>query len=126
MENTLNILVVEDEVVTSIYIKTKLEKMGYHVVKTLTRGEDAIEAVEKLETHLVLMDINLAGVIDGIEAVKKIREKSDLPVIFITGYSDEKLVKKAMNLCPAGFLTKPLDYNELNRIITNSFQIQLQ
>lgn len=121
MINPVKILLVEDEVITSLYLKNRLEQMGCEVIKTVSRGEDAIEAIEGIGQCLILMDVNLGGKLNGIEAVQKIKEKSNLPVIFITGYSDELLIKKALNLNPLGFLTKPLDYNELQGIIENSF-----
>lgn len=119
MRDPVKILLVEDEVVTSIYLKMRLEKMGCSVIKTLTRGEDAVEAAVLIDAHLILMDINLAGALDGIEAARMIKEKFDLPVIFITGYSDNSIIENALSLDPLGFLLKPLDYGKLQSIIND-------
>lgn len=120
MSENIKIILVEDEVVTSLFLKMKLEQMGCIVVKILSKGEDAVEAIDKVDACLILMDINLAGSIDGIEAMKLIKEKIDLPFIFISGYSDDSIVEKAWSLGPIGFLTKPLNYMELQNIIQNS------
>lgn len=117
----LKVLLVEDEVVTSIYLKMELAKIGCEVINTLARGEDAVNAVELMETGLILMDINLAGSIDGIEAARIIREKTDLPVIFMTGYSDEFIEQKALSLSPLAYMVKPLNSHKLKRIIEDTF-----
>jgi len=117
----VKVLLVEDEVVTSIYLKMELTKIGCEVVNTLARGEDAIDAVDYIETGLILMDINLAGNIDGIEAARIIKEKMDMPIIFMTGYSDTFIQQRALSLNPLAFIVKPLNYLELKRIIENSF-----
>ena len=94
MTETIKIILVEDEVITSLFLKMKLEQMGFMVVKTLSKGEDAVKAIDETEACLILMDINLAGIIDGIEAMKLIKKKTDLPVIFISGYSDESIIEQ--------------------------------
>jgi len=121
MADNIKIILVEDEVITSLFLKMKLEQMGFSVVKTLSRGEDAVKAIDEIDACLILMDINLAGTIDGIEAMKLIKQKTNLPVIFISGYSDESIIKEAWSLDPIGFMTKPLNYIELQSIIQESF-----
>lgn len=83
------ILVVEDERITAEDIKRSLEKAGYNVPVIVSTGEDAVKFSEKYKPDLVLMDIVLEGNIDGIEAAETIRTKFDIPVIYLTAYSDK-------------------------------------
>ncbi|MGB7969905.1 MAG: response regulator [Methanobacterium sp.] len=115
------ILVVEDERITAEDIKKSLEKAGYKVPAIVSTGEDAIKFSEKYKPDLVLMDIVLEGKIDGIEAAEIIRTKFDIPVIYLTAYSDKSTVERAKTTHPSafilkepfGFLHKPFEENEL-------------
>jgi CheY-like chemotaxis protein len=115
------ILVVEDERITADDIKKSLEKAGYKVPAIVSTGEDAVKFSEKYKPDLVLMDIVLEGKIDGIEAAETIRTKFDIPVIYLTAYSDKSTVERAKTTHPSafilkepfGFLHKPFEENEL-------------
>lgn len=111
------IIVVEDEAITAMLVRTRLSEMGFTVLETCATGEDAVQAAETHAPDVVLMDINLAGEIDGIEAARLIGEKKAVPVIFVTGYSDTQYRDRARALNPAGFLVKPVDFPELEEII---------
>lgn len=107
------ILVVEDEIITAMDIKKNLLKLGYLVTSTETSGEAALAAVEKDRPDLIMMDIVLDGEIDGIEAAKVIRNKYDIPIVFLTAYGDEKTVERAKAALPYGYITKPFEPGEL-------------
>lgn len=121
----VNILIVEDERITATHTKKILEKFGYQVKELVDSGEEAINKVEELDVDLVLMDINLKGKMDGIEAAEIIRNRFGIPVIFISAYSDEKTIQRAKLTEPSGFivkediklLNKPFDKNELQTTI---------
>ena len=81
------ILVVEDEGITAQNIARKLERAGYTISAVVTSGEDAIETTKELHPDLVLMDIGLAGEMDGIAAAEQIRHEFDIPVIYLTAYT---------------------------------------
>jgi CheY-like chemotaxis protein len=102
------ILVVEDEAIVAMGIKQKLEDLGHHVVDTVYTGEDAVETALKTEPDLILMDIVLKGSMDGIEAAAKIRKQLDIPVIYLTAYSDEEVLERARMTEPYGYIIKPL------------------
>ena len=107
------ILIVEDEVLVARDIQARLGRMGYEVIGTAARGEDAIEqAVEGLP-DLILMDINLRGAMDGIEAAGQINEQLSIPVIFCTAYSNEETLQRAKVTSPFGYVLKPFDNREL-------------
>lgn len=101
-----NILVVEDERITAEDIKSGLEDSGYHVIDMVSSGNEAIESAEKHQPDLVLMDIKLKGKMDGIEAAGQIKQKFDIPVIYLTAYSDEYTVKRAKSTDHSGFILK--------------------
>ncbi|MDI6402521.1 response regulator [Balneolaceae bacterium ANBcel3] len=117
MSGELKILLVEDEVLTAILMKKKLEKSGYQVAKSVTTGEHAISAVKEMDMDIVLMDIRLAGEIDGIEAAEMIQNIRKTPIIFITGYDDTETKERAETLKPLAYLNKPVDFAALLSIL---------
>lgn len=119
------ILVVEDERITAEDIKSGLEFAGYTVPAIVSSGEDAIEKAGELKPDLVLMDIKLKGEMDGIEAAGQIRVRYDIPVIYLTAYSDETTVQRAKVTEPSGYILKertglikkPFEESELHTAI---------
>ncbi|MCB1647443.1 MAG: response regulator, partial [Pseudomonadales bacterium] len=107
------LLVVEDEVLVARDIKSRLTRMGYHVVDTASRGAEAVEKALALRPDLILMDINLRDDMDGVEAALKIRSEYDVPVIFCTAYSNEDTLERAKVSDPYGYVLKPFDNREL-------------
>jgi DNA-binding response OmpR family regulator len=113
------ILIVEDEVLFAMDLGQRLESRGYVLCETALRGRQAIEIAERERPDLVLMDVNLKGEITGIDVAKEIRLRFAIPVIFMTGYSDEATKKAAMFAQPAGFIDKPLDFEELLALLNS-------
>lgn len=116
------ILVVEDEIITAEHIKLALKNQGYQVVSLLIYGEEAINKVEDTEVDLVLMDINLKGEMDGVEAAEEIWNSHSIPVIFLTAYSDEKTLQRAKITETSvkksfGVLNKPFKEEDLHSLI---------
>ncbi|HIJ00269.1 MAG: two-component system, response regulator PdtaR [Candidatus Methanomethylophilaceae archaeon] len=111
------ILIVEDEVVVAMYIETLLVTFGYEVAGIVTNGKDAIDAVKNNGIALILMDINIEGDIDGIETVKRIKEFSDVPVIYVSAYIDKETIDRAAETKPASYLSKPFKNKDLKDII---------
>lgn len=108
------ILVVEDEVIVALDIQRRLNKLGYTVVGTEVRGEDAIEAAERERPDLILMDIKLKGEMDGITAATRIHETLSTPVIFLTAFSDRPSLERAKVTQPFGYVLKPFEERELS------------
>ena len=100
------ILVVEDERITAEDIKSGLESAGYLVPALVSSGKDAIEKAGELKPDLVLMDIKLKGKMDGIAAAGQIKQLYDIPVIYLTAYSDEYTVQRAKITEPSGYIIK--------------------
>ncbi|MGZ7116547.1 MAG: response regulator [Methanobacterium sp.] len=106
------IMVVEDEKITALDIKLQLESLGYDVVEIVSSGELAVQKACKIYPDLILMDIVLAGEMDGIKAAETLMEL-DIPIIYLTAYSDGETIKRAKNTSPYGYLVKPFDEREL-------------
>ena len=107
------LLVVEDEVLVARDIQARLQRMGYEVVGTVARGEDAVSTALAESPDLILMDINLKGEMDGIEAATQINEVRSVPVIYCTAYSNEEVLERAKITSPFGYVLKPFDNREL-------------
>lgn len=101
------ILIVEDESIVAKDIQHSLKKLGYEVLGVCSTGEDAILQAEKTKPSLVLMDIMLKGDISGIEAADHIRQKQNIPIIFLTAYADSSTLAKAKVTEPYGYIIKP-------------------
>ena len=108
-----SILIVEDESIIALDIRTNLESKGYQVAGQSDRGEDAIKKAGELHPDLILMDINLKGEIDGIVAATQIRIQYDLPVIFLTAFADQSTLERARQAQPYGYILKPFEEREL-------------
>ncbi|MBU4076514.1 MAG: response regulator [Euryarchaeota archaeon] len=107
------ILVVEDESIVAEHIRRSLQNMGYSVSSVASSGEKAIKEVEENVPDLVLMDIVLQGEMDGIETAKQIRSRFNIPVVYLTAYSDEKILERAKITEPFGYVIKPFNEREL-------------
>lgn len=107
------ILIVEDDAIIVFKLRFTLEELGYTVVDSADTGEGAIECALRSQPDLILMDIRLKGKMDGIEATEKIRAQMEVPVIFMTAYSDEDKIKRAKKSLPYGYLLKPVQDKEL-------------
>ncbi|PQV41872.1 response regulator [Methanohalophilus euhalobius] len=111
------ILVVEDENIVALGIKKMLKGMGFRVPSIAASGEEAIQKAEITFPDLVLMDIMLKGKIDGIKAAEKIYNTMDIPVVYLTAYSDEKMRQRAKKTKPYGYLIKPFEEKSLQNTI---------
>jgi PAS domain S-box-containing protein len=110
-------LIVEDEIVVALDIEERLKNIGYDVSGIVTSGGEAIEKLGRNSVDLVLMDIGLKGDIDGIETAKRIRDKSSVPVIYLTAYADEETLARAQVTEPFGYLLKPVNDKELHSTV---------
>ncbi|HHS14191.1 MAG TPA: response regulator [bacterium] len=121
MPQKIKILLVEDEAITALQLKDDLERMGYDVHKPLATGEAAVKAVKGGRFDLVMMDIRLAGRMDGIEAAMEIASSDDVPIVFMTGYRDEDMQVRTRAIRSAAYLVKPVSLDDIQRIIDGLF-----
>ena len=113
----VEILVVEDESIVALDIERRLKSLGYQVIGHVLSGEEAVVRADEERPDLVLMDIHLKGRMDGIEAAQKIRRLYDIPVIYITAYSDEATLERAKVTEPFGYILKPFQEREIHSAI---------
>lgn len=118
----VRVLVVEDERVIALDIQLCLETLGYEVVAMVAAGEAAIEQARALRPDVVLMDIHLEGEMDGIEAARQIWEELQIPIIYITGYSDQATVDRATSTDLFGYILKPIKERDLYIAIKTALQ----
>jgi diguanylate cyclase (GGDEF)-like protein/PAS domain S-box-containing protein len=112
-----NLMVIEDERIVARDLKVVLESLGYCVNAIADSGEMAIEKADELRPDLILMDIRLAGEIDGITAAQTILDRFDIPIIYLTAHSDEATLARAKFTHPLGYIVKPFEELELRPII---------
>ena len=109
-----SILIVEDEPIIAYELSEMLEDEGYTVYPVLEHAEDILRAFSKYQPDLVIMDINLKGYIDGIDAVRRLRLMNDeLPVIYITAFNTDSTRAQALKTKPKAYLTKPIHDGKL-------------
>jgi len=109
----LNILIVEDEFLVGADIEESLLSLGYNVQKCVPSGPAAIAEVERKLPDLILMDIRLKGEMTGIDASNIIREKHDVPIIYLTANADLGTIEQAKTSLPYGYITKPFTEKDL-------------
>ncbi len=107
------ILIVEDEPVIAMTLSRSLKNLEYEVVGTVTSGEAGVQIAEESKPDLVLMDINLAGEMDGVEAADRIRSRFDIPVVYLIGYTEKDVLERAKLTEPFGYLAKPVSPFEM-------------
>jgi len=102
------LMIVEDERIVAEDIRRSLENLGYKVLSVVSSGEKAIEEAKEKSPDLVLMDIILKGKMDGIEAAGQIRTRFNIPVVYLTAYSDDIIMERAKITEPSGTLSNHL------------------
>lgn len=116
--NSIKILVVEDETIVALDIRSALKKLQYEVTDIVTNYDDALQSVEENTPDIVLMDINLDNSKDGIETAHTIQSKyHNIPIIYLTAYSDDTTIQRAIATNPIGYLIKPFKREELKTTI---------
>ena len=108
-----NILIVEDEHIIARELQTDLEEMGYAVTGIVNSGEKAIQHALEKKPDLVLMDIHLRTEMNGIEAASQIFTRFKIPVIFVSAFTDDTLIRRAKKVGSFGYLVKPYEGREL-------------
>ena len=113
-----NVLVVEDDEIIQKVLEWRLNTLGYTVCAKATTAEDAVVCAREKKPDIVLMDINLKGNTDGIEAAAMIKKLFQLPVIFLTASSREEDLERAKMVHPDGFIVKPFNDTDIRVALT--------
>jgi CheY-like chemotaxis protein len=112
-----SILIVEDDYIVAKVIEKNLFDLGYAVAGLAATGEDALAKAGSTRPDLVLMDIHLQGETDGITASENIRAAYNIPVVFLTAFSDRQTFDRALVTAPYGYIIKPFSKNTLSATI---------
>jgi signal transduction histidine kinase len=114
---TLKILIVEDDPASAFLLQKALEKNKHEILGIADSGEKALEFLTQNHADIVMMDINLAGELDGIKTTEIINEKYDIPVVYLSASSDAETLNKVVGTNPSAYVIKPFNIRELNMVI---------
>lgn len=117
------ILIVEDENIIALDIRSMLEDLGYMVSDVVSSAEESIEKASKTRPDLVLMDVKLKGNLDGVSAGEEIIKQFQIPIVYLTAYSDQNTIKRISNGnngSQSAVINKPFDEEELQSIIDHT------
>jgi two-component system cell cycle sensor histidine kinase/response regulator CckA len=109
----LRIMIVEDEGIIASHIVSRLTRTGYEVAGIAESSEEAIAKISELNPALILMDIRIKGAMDGIDTAIILRERCDIPVIYLSAHTDQQTLDRAKMTGAFGFLTKPIHHASL-------------
>lgn len=111
------IIIVEDEGIVAMDISKCLTSMGYEVAFIADSGEKLLEKIESEPADLILMDVELKGAINGIETAIRVREKNNIPIVFLTAFEDEATLERINKLRYGGYIVKPFEDDNLKNTI---------
>lgn len=116
------ILIVEDDAITIQALSEVLTEAGHEVVGTASRGWEAVEKSIGLRPDLVIMDIKLRGAMDGIATSQRIQAQLDIPVVYVTAYSDNETLKRVLHSNANGYIVKPFDVYTLQNTVDRALR----
>ncbi len=114
------LLIVEDDGILAAHLENTINRLGYTVLGPVATGEEALTLFQRHQVSLVFMDIELAGDLNGIQTAEIISRSADVPIVFLTSFSQESLLEQAKTVAPFGYLIKPVGERELAATITMS------
>lgn len=117
MENTVKILLVEDEMIIADYMQECLQNLGYKVLDICINYNEAVEALAQHKPDIVLLDITLKGSKTGIDLAKYIQENYNIPFVFASSHNDKNTIDKAKTTLPYAYLIKPFSQEDLYAVI---------
>lgn len=117
MDRLIRILIVEDDMIIAANLSLQLTKLGYEVIGIVSMGEDAISSANQNRPDIILMDVNLKGAIDGIDAAIAIHSQNEIPIIYLTANNDDVTFARAKETQPYAFISKPFNKLNLQRTI---------
>lgn len=117
---TKRVLIIEDEEIITVVIETFLNKLGHTVVDSVSKGEDAIDVAQKTKPDLIISDIMLDGILNGIETVKEILKHIESDIIFMTSHPDPRYEREANGINYLEFLHKPVTFDMLRNILSKN------
>lgn len=114
-------MIVEDEYELALNLKEQIFKLGFSVPAVFDNARETLAFLEENAVDLLLVDIMIAGEINGVELVRQVNKKWKLPIVFSTAYADNELFTKALEVNPAGYLVKPYKMDDLKTSLMLAF-----
>ena len=109
----IKVIVVEDELLIRKELISILEKLGYQVVASFANGDQFLDGIHSLNPDIILFDINIKGSKDGIQLAQIVKDKYQLPFVFVTSYADKATIDAAKQTRPYGYIIKPFDERDI-------------
>ena len=123
MTKNTRILIIEDEQITAQLIRKMLENLGYSIAGIIASGEEALSTVGTIKPDLIIMDITLAGKIDGIEAAAFINKNFGIPIVYLTANTNFEIIQRAKDETNSyGYLLKPVKGIDLHWTINTALK----
>lgn len=119
---TFRVFIVEDEIIHSEALKIVLEELGYELSGECNNADEAFELIKKSSSDILLVDISLPGIMNGITLAQKVHDEIQIPHIFTTSYRQEEIIEQAIETNPSGYITKPIEAAQLNAAIKIALQ----
>ena len=120
------ILIVEDESIVQVHLQRVVESVGYEVTGVAASAQEAIDVASKNPPDLVLMDIELRGERDGVEAARELRSMFDVAIVFLTAYADELTVQRTEAVGAVGYIVKPFSEGEVRAVVATALGVHNQ
>ena len=118
MHNQIKIQLIEDDPAVSLRVESIIHTLGYQLLPPVDNSDSALAAIEQRDPDIIIMDINIKGANDGIEVAEIIKDKN-IPIIFLTGYDEDHIYKRAKQLRPVAYLVKPFNRLTLQSALEN-------
>ena len=122
MKPKIKILIAEDEAISALSMQRALTRSGYDICALVSTGEEAVAAITRQEPDLVILDVLLNGRLNGLEAAMEIRSRSNIPIVFVTGYEEGMLIEQIKSVPSSTYLIKPITPNDLESAISQALQ----
>jgi len=116
-DNIYNILIVEDEWINAEFLSDLIHSFGHKVVGVASSAKDALEILSSKSCDLIFMDINIKGPTDGIQLAKKLNQKQEIPIVFITAFADSVTIEDASETNIYGFVVKPFNASHIEAVL---------
>ena len=120
VRSKVKILIAEDEAISALSMQRALTRSGYDICALVSTGEEAVEGITREKPDLVILDVILIGRVNGLEAAMAIRSRSNVPIVFITGYEEGRLIERIRSVKSSTYLIKPITPKDLESAITEA------
>lgn len=122
MTTRKRVLIVEDEAIVAMSLSRTLPRLGYEVCGVVASGEEALVRVDTDQPDVLLMDIHLLGPLDGVQTAEQLRTRSNIPIVFMSGYDINEIQEKTKHISNAAHVGKPVGMTVLAGIIRNTLE----